>query len=259
MTKNSLQISRTRLKSSRNLLRNSLICLSVLVAIVQPYVARAGGSAPEESIENNDTQIAVEPSLDAHERRAATVTAVLARSRALQDQAELTSLPSEPTVRMRPAQVWRQSQAAALTWRLSLPANGSVSRSYDRRARHYGLDIQLDRNAPIYAVAPGMVVRASWDDTGYGRMVWIDHGGGLRTLYAHLNAVLVEPGQTVQRGQMVGLAGSSGRSSGSHLHFEVKQDNVKLDPLAFYPDGRAPLEDDFVMASSPGSQENKRQ
>jgi murein DD-endopeptidase MepM/ murein hydrolase activator NlpD len=240
-------------------LRNSFICLSVLAMMTQPGAVRAGGSAPEESTEDSAAQIVFEPSLDAHERRAATVTAVLARSRALQDQAELTSLPAEPTVRMRPAQIWKQSHVVARTRRLSLPASGRVSRGYDRRTRHYGLDIQLERNAPIFAAAPGVVVRADWDNTGYGRMVWIDHGGGLRTLYAHLNAVLVEPGQTVQRGQMVGLAGSSGHSSGPHLHFEVKQDKVKLDPLAFYPDGRAPFEDDFIVASSPGSQEDKRQ
>jgi murein DD-endopeptidase MepM/ murein hydrolase activator NlpD len=90
-------------------------------------------------------------------------------------------------------------------------------------------------------------------------MVWLDHGNGLRTLYAHLNAVLVERGQIVLQGQQVGRAGSSGHSTGPHLHFEVKQDMVKLDPLAFYPDGRAPLEEEFVVATSPSRSEEKRQ
>lgn len=244
---------------SKKLLYTLLICLSLLAVTGRPGVVLAGGSAPEEVVENLDALVETEPTLDVHERRAAVLAAALVVSRARQDQASLMNLPTATTARMRPERVWTQSLAVAQTRRLSLPAGGSVSRGYDRRLRHYGVDIQLARNAPVYAAADGVVVHAGWDNKGYGRMVWIDHGNGLRTLYAHLNVVLVESGRTVQRGQVIGLAGSTGHSTGPHLHFEVKQDNVKLDPLAFFPDGRAPNEDDFVVASSPAAQEDQPQ
>ncbi|MCX6018024.1 MAG: M23 family metallopeptidase, partial [Chloroflexi bacterium] len=63
----------------------------------------------------------------------------------------------------------------------------------------------------------------------------------------------------VRRGEVIGLAGNSGHSTGPHLHFEVKQDRIKLDPLAFYPDGRAPMSDDFAAASAPIRSEDSKQ
>jgi murein DD-endopeptidase MepM/ murein hydrolase activator NlpD len=244
---------------SKAFLRTTLICLSLLAAEAAPKFTWAGGSIPEDSAGDDSAAVFTDPVLDAHERQARAFAAALARSRALQEQASLTSLPGDPTERMRPGKVWTQSQIVAQRRRLALPASGEIHRGYDRRARHYGVDIVLEANAPIFAAADGVVVHAGWDNTGYGRMVWLDHGNGLRTLYAHLNAVLVERGQIVLQGQQVGRAGSSGHSTGPHLHFEVKQDMVKLDPLAFFPDGRAPLEEEFVVATSPSRSEEKRQ
>lgn len=229
-------------------LRTALICCSIFAAVAAPKFVWAGGSAPEDAEPEEGVAAAADPALDAHERRARAFAAALARSRALQREAVLTGMPAARTEGAPSSKIWMQSQVVANRWRLALPVNGEVRRGYDRRVRHYGVDIKVDMNAPIFAVAAGVVVRAGWDDTGYGRMVWIDHGGGLRTLYAHMNAMLVERGQLVQQGQQLGYAGSSGHSTGPHLHFEVKQDKVKLDPLAFYPDGRAPVDPDLDFA-----------
>ncbi len=145
---------------------------------------------------------------------------------------------SDPIVnaakRRRWAQIWTRSTAAAAAFPLLLPIQGEVSRGYSYAPWHQGLDIMADRNTPVLAARPGLVVYSGWDGSGYGRMVAIDHGDGLRTLYAHLNQLLVKKGQTVEQGQLIALSGNTGNSTGPHLHFEVSLHDKKLDPLAFF-------------------------
>ena len=86
---------------------------------------------------------------------------------------------------------------------------------------HPGIDIAGSTGNAIYASASGVVVYAGWSDYGYGLMVVIDHGDGWQTLYAHLSQINVDCGQAVEQGSMLGLAGSTGNSTGSHLHFEI--------------------------------------
>jgi murein DD-endopeptidase MepM/ murein hydrolase activator NlpD len=101
-----------------------------------------------------------------------------------------------------------------------------------RPSRHDGLDFAAPRGTPILAAAGGVVVAAGWD-TGYGRRVEIDHGDGLMSRYAHASHILVEPGDLVERGQPVARVGSSGVSTGPHLHFEVRLGGQALDPRLF--------------------------
>ncbi|MGE4451740.1 M23 family metallopeptidase [Castellaniella sp.] len=101
-----------------------------------------------------------------------------------------------------------------------------------RHTMHEGLDFVAPRGAPIRAASGGLVTRAgSWH--GYGRMVEIDHGNGLRTRYAHASSVLVKTGDIVRQGQLIARVGSTGRSTGSHLHFEVRMADYPLDPTLF--------------------------
>lgn len=99
---------------------------------------------------------------------------------------------------------------------------------------HMGVDIGASEGTPIYAALPGTVTTAGWYG-GYGNAVIIDHGGGMQTLYGHMSAVGTSPGMNVMPGQVIGFVGSTGNSTGPHLHFSVIQDGQWLDPLAFFP------------------------
>lgn len=101
-----------------------------------------------------------------------------------------------------------------------------------RAALHTGLDFPADPGTPILASAGGVVVAAEWHPE-YGQTVELDHGNGLVTRYAHCLKVLVKPGQLVRRGQPIAEVGSSGRSTGPHLHFEVLVEGVPQDPARF--------------------------
>jgi murein DD-endopeptidase MepM/ murein hydrolase activator NlpD len=104
-------------------------------------------------------------------------------------------------------------------------------------AFHAGLDISTLRNEPVLATASGVVVKSGWRGD-YGKAVEIDHGTGYRTVYGHLATILVRDGQKVQRGEKVGLVGSTGRSTGPHLHYEVRQGDRILNPLEYILDAK---------------------
>jgi murein DD-endopeptidase MepM/ murein hydrolase activator NlpD len=94
---------------------------------------------------------------------------------------------------------------------------------------------------PVLAAADGQVVYAGAAIRGYGNPVVLQHAGGLLTVYAHNSALLVRVGQVVQAGQRVALSGQSGRATGPHLHFEVRQGQIPRDPMSFLPNqGGAP-------------------
>ena len=96
---------------------------------------------------------------------------------------------------------------------------------------HYGVDIFLERNSPIYASESGTVTSYTGTHTGYGLIVEIDHGGGFTTRYAHCEALLVKAGQTVQKGDVIALVGSTAvQESGPHCHFEIRQNGVPYNP-----------------------------
>src|SRR4051812_37358060 len=99
-------------------------------------------------------------------------------------------------------------------------------------AMHTGLDIRADTGEPARATAAGTVTMAGWNG-GYGKMVEVDHGNGFATRYAHLSAIDVEVGQTIRIGQIVGRVGSTGRSTGPHLHYETRVDGDAIDPQKF--------------------------
>ena len=97
---------------------------------------------------------------------------------------------------------------------------------------HAGVDIRGPVGTPIYATADGYVGRAQRAG-GYGNLVELEHGKGLQTRYGHLSKILVNSGDRVRRGQLIGLMGSTGRSTGSHLHYEVRMDGGAVNPVPF--------------------------
>jgi len=99
---------------------------------------------------------------------------------------------------------------------------------------HEGQDIDAAYGTPVMVAASGKVTIAGWQ-RGYGNVVYIDHGSGLSTRYGHLSKIDVSVGQAVMRGQTIGLVGSTGRSTGPHLHYEVRINNQPVDPRQYLP------------------------
>jgi murein DD-endopeptidase MepM/ murein hydrolase activator NlpD len=123
-----------------------------------------------------------------------------------------------------------QPSAAGLIW----PCDGVVVSGFGMRwgRMHEGIDIGCAYGTPNRAAATGTVIYAGWLG-GYGNLVVVDHGNGLSTAYAHASSILVSVGQSVSQGQTVSLVGSTGNSSGPHLHFEVRVSGVAADPLSY--------------------------
>src|SRR3989344_1664241 len=112
------------------------------------------------------------------------------------------------------------------------PASGRITQGY--KFYHRAIDIASHGGGPILAADAGRVVVAGWPDNGgYGNRIVIDHGNGYTTLYGHLSVVRVVTGQTVNRGDIIGDMGTTGRSTGVHLHFEIRQGGVLTDPLGY--------------------------
>ncbi len=104
-------------------------------------------------------------------------------------------------------------------------------------AIHSGVDLASRSKTMIYSSAPGIVISAGWKGR-YGRMIEVDHGFGIRTRYGHLRKILVKKGQTVRHREKIALLGSSGRSTGPHLHYEILYGNIALDPIRFIQAGK---------------------
>lgn len=98
---------------------------------------------------------------------------------------------------------------------------------------HPGIDIANPAAPNVLAADSGTIVEIGWDNSGYGNKIVIDHGNGMQTLYAHLSAFYVTLGQTVARGNAIGRMGSTGHSTGVHLHFEIHQNGIHLSPLNY--------------------------
>ncbi len=110
------------------------------------------------------------------------------------------------------------------------PTGNTSLSGFDFSSYHLAIDLTAWTGDPIYAADYGTVVYAGWNDSGYGNVVVIDHGNGYETLYAHLSQVYVYCGQGVYQGQVIGAAGDTGRSYGSHLHFEVRLNGGFVNP-----------------------------
>jgi LysM repeat protein len=111
------------------------------------------------------------------------------------------------------------------------PTNGTITQRFSWY--HTGVDIANRAAPPVVAADSGKVIIAGWvDNFGFGNRVVVDHGNGYKTTYAHLSKIYVVPGQTVNRGDALGQMGSTGRSTGTHLHFEVTYNGAKMNPLS---------------------------
>ena len=142
-------------------------------------------------------------------------------------QEELANQPNVP---------YTPPASGSYTW----PTRGVISDDYGWRICpfhgeefHDGLDIASSTGTPIYAIADGVVGTANWYG-GYGNCVTISHGGGLQSLYGHMNTIYVSRGESVSRGQQIGTMGSTGNSTGPHLHFTVYMNGSSINPWSLY-------------------------
>jgi murein DD-endopeptidase MepM/ murein hydrolase activator NlpD len=127
------------------------------------------------------------------------------------------------------------------TGQISFPVSASITSEFGYRMHpilgyekfHAGIDFGADYGEMIRAAAPGVVIFAGWYG-GYGNTVIVDHGNGITSLYAHAEGVYAEEGQTVQRGEPISLVGSTGLSTGPHLHFEVRSNGEPIDPMPYF-------------------------
>lgn len=113
---------------------------------------------------------------------------------------------------------------------------------YKTRLFHYGMDFAADIGSPIYSTGDGVISVVQSRKTGYGNHIEIEHGFGYATLYGHMSKFNVRRGQRVKRGDVIGFVGSTGTSSGPHLHYEVHKNGAKIDPRFFYYDDLTPEE-----------------
>ena len=132
---------------------------------------------------------------------------------------------------------WTELADAPSLW----PLEGRVTSSFGERqdpingegAFHSGIDIAAAYGSPVRASADGEVAEANMNGGGYGREIVLDHGHDLQTVYGHLSAIAVVPGQRVMRGQVIGYEGQSGRATGPHLHYEVRVHHVPVNPYKY--------------------------
>jgi murein DD-endopeptidase MepM/ murein hydrolase activator NlpD len=143
----------------------------------------------------------------------------------------LLALPSRSSGMLRPV------GAQPSMW----PVQGLITGPYGKRsdpfseegAFHKGVDISVPSGTAVHVTADGMVMQAEMVTGGYGRLVVVDHGGGIQTYYAHLSRIYVHAGQEVRRGDLLGAAGSTGRVTAPHLHYEVRVGGTPMNPSRY--------------------------
>jgi murein DD-endopeptidase MepM/ murein hydrolase activator NlpD len=208
------------------LLATSLVTVLVATGIALGLVPGHGSGGP-----SNAGAFAVSASKGADDqliRRAPTHVVVVPAAPATDSISAplptVPQVPGPPVAAASPA-----PSASGLIW----PVHGPVAQEFGHNG-HPGIDIDAPYGTPIHAAGNGVVIWAGWQG-GYGNFVLIDHGQGLVTGYGHQSRIAVTRGQTVTQGQVIGYEGSTGYSTGPHVHFEVRVNNTPRNPRLFVP------------------------
>lgn len=207
--------------------------LSVLSSIVPPETAAVLFSRRTSAIMASRSEPGRPRALGGSLEQAAAVTQLF-EAQAREADHRLTTLTETRSALMKQRELLAHRPRG-------FPVAGNLTDSFGMRwspfgwgrQRHYGIDIAAAYWDPIAATAPGTVVAAGWRAGGYGYTVVLDHGYGYQTLYAHMADYTVEPGEAIGRGQVIGYVGSSGLSTGPHVHYEVHQNGLEVDPIHY--------------------------
>jgi murein DD-endopeptidase MepM/ murein hydrolase activator NlpD len=179
------------------------------------------------------------PGVGAADLRPAELWAQAVETRAAQLSGLVDELEPHMSAMVQDLEDWRSYRSALPA---SWPAYGMLTSEFGYRRSpfsrrwkfHSGVDIAAPRGTPIYAVAAGVVSFAGYN-SGYGRMIEIDHGHGVRSRYAHNTSHFVQEGDVIDVGERIATIGSTGRATGPHLHFEVLIDDQQVDPIEYLP------------------------
>ncbi|MDQ7815359.1 MAG: peptidoglycan DD-metalloendopeptidase family protein [Patescibacteria group bacterium] len=153
-----------------------------------------------------------------------TTTQIASRARS----GETAAVVSSSNTKRPPDADTKSATKTKLLW----PTPGRVITQYFGW-KHIGLDIDGDFTSPLYASEDGVIETSGWSNAGYGLMVLINHGGGTKTRYAHASKLFVKAGDTVKRGQVIAMMGTTGRSTGTHIHYEVIINGTRVNPLGY--------------------------
>src|SRR5690554_70843 len=121
---------------------------------------------------------------------------------------------------------------------------------YGTRKMHWGLDFSAEVGTDVYATGAGVIEETNVNSWGYGREIVINHGFGYKTRYAHLSSFLVKRGDKVKRGDLIGLVGNTGKSTGAHLHYEVEKDGHKVNPIDYFHSDLTPEQYEEIVEIS---------
>lgn len=173
--------------------------------------------------------------VEARARTRVSLASLSAKERAEASEIDaLQQVSAELAAKIQAAQshstVQRTASASGLIWPVGAPITSPFGWRWGRM--HDGIDLGAAYGTPIEAAAAGTVIYAGWLG-GYGNLTVIDHGGGLATAYGHQSRIVVQVGESVAQGQVIGYVGSTGHSTGPHLHFEVRVNGQAVDPLGY--------------------------
>jgi murein DD-endopeptidase MepM/ murein hydrolase activator NlpD len=195
----------------RNIVNNDSPIATSRSGLVRPSVSAYSEDSEQEQLELDDINNRVNQLQVAVKVREASLNSL--KEELLSKQARIAATPS----------IW--------------PVNGQVTSPFGRRGMvgefHPGIDIAAAMGNPVVATADGIVVYSQWDDGGYGKLVEIDHGNGIHTLYGHNSGIVVTNGQEVKKGQLIAYSGSTGYSTGPHVHYEIRVNGTAVDPRKF--------------------------
>jgi murein DD-endopeptidase MepM/ murein hydrolase activator NlpD len=170
----------------------------------------------------------------ARERKKVSLDELSAQERADAEELDgLLAVSADLAARIRAAQAHstvRHVSGSGFIWPVAAPITSPFGWRWGRM--HEGIDLGAAYGTPIAAAAAGAVIYAGWEG-GYGNLVVIDHGGGIATAYGHQSRIAVSVGQSVSQGETIGYVGSTGHSTGPHLHFEVRVNGQAVDPLGY--------------------------
>ena len=127
---------------------------------------------------------------------------------------------------------------------------------YKTRQKHTGMDFTADKGSDVYVTGDGVVEEIERKKWGYGNCIIVNHGYGYKTRYAHLSAIKVKVGQKLKRGELIGLVGSTGKSTGPHLHYEVEVKGEKVNPIGYYHSDLSPEQFEQLLEMSENSHQS---